>query len=966
MLRKPAPPDDATRRAMRRDLVAALEGGLPVEALVAVAWRDRDASACCASEGADDALAQAALDALDGAPPASGLALVEVWPLPAGRRCAVAVRADGDIDPDLRLTWCEMARALVAAHVDAERLYVRAVALEKSERLQQALYEIADLAGSHIEMQVMLRMVHHVIGGLMYAANFYIVLYDAGREALRFLYFADERDDWVADPGEEILASDMPNSLTLALLRHGEPVRGPSDAVRAQLGVPRDPAHGPDSEDWLGVPMRRDDVVCGAIVVQSYDRANVYGEEERALLAFVAQHILTALERHLAREQLERRVRERTCELERLNAELQVEIEERQRAEKLQSALFRIAELSTSAPSLDDFYREVHAIVGELLYARNFYIAMISEDGERLEFPYSIDERDGRRTPRSLGFGLTEYVLTRRRPLLVEREDIDRMTRDGELISRGALAYCWLGVPLWREDQAVGVIAVQSYSPDVRFTRRDQELLTFVAHHIGISLERKRAQDRLMQAHAELEQRVESRTRELARANRELVAQIGERLRAEQRLTHQARHDALTGLPNRTHLIDCLSEAIEGTQARPHRLFAVLYLDLDRFKLINDSAGHSAGDELLMEAARRIASCVRAGDVVARLGGDEFAVLVHELDNVHFVEDLAGRILDVLGQPWWVAGREVFPSASIGIALWHPRYRSGSELLRDADAAMYRAKSMGRGRWATFDEAMREEAMRILDLEADLRRAINGDGFVAFYQPIVRLSDRRVVGHEALLRWSHSSSGLLTPASFIGVGENSSLIEEVDWLVYAQVADRIAHSQGGYISVNVSPRHFRDSAFADRLLRLLDRAKADPRRLRIEITEVALIEEAPRVLNMLNHLRGHGVLAQLDDFGTGFSALSYLHRFPIECLKIDQSFVAGLSSETRNESEAVVRAIQALAGSLGIHTVAEGIENAHQQQLVRELGCTLGQGYLYGRPMPELVSTIDVPEPLAG
>jgi EAL domain-containing protein (putative c-di-GMP-specific phosphodiesterase class I) len=227
----------------------------------------------------------------------------------------------------------------------------------------------------------------------------------------------------------------------------------------------------------------------------------------------------------------------------------------------------------------------------------------------------------------------------------------------------------------------------------------------------------------------------------------------------------------------------------------------------------------------------------------------------------------------------------------------------------------------------------------------------------------VRLADRSVVGHEALLRWSHASSGLLTPAAFVGVGENSSLIEEVDWLVYAQVADRIAHTEGGYISVNVSPRHFRDAGFADRLLRLLEKAGADPGRLRIEITEGALLDEAPRVMDMLGSLRSHGVLAQLDDFGTGFSALSYLHRFPIECVKIDQSFIAGLSSDTRNESEAVVRAIQALAGSLGIHTVAEGIENLHQQQVIRELGCSMGQGYLYGRPLPELVSCID-PLPL--
>lgn len=959
-MQKPAPSDSTACQAMRRDLVAALAGGLPVEAEVAACWRDRVGSGEAASADADPALRQLAMRMLGFMGPLAPepRLIAESWPLPGGRRASVVARLSAPVDADIRLTWSEMARALLSAHMEAERAHLRAEALEKSERLQQALYEIADLAGSDLALPDMLRLLHHVIGGLMYAANVYIVLFDPERDTVRFLYFADERDPWVPDTTRDIPAGDMPNSLTLALLRHGEPVRGPSEAVRAQLGIGPDPSHGPDSADWLGVPMRRDDRVCGAIVVQSYDRADVYGEEERALLAYVAQHVRTALDRHLARDELERRVDERTRALQRANRDLQAEVAERQRAEDLQRALFRIAELSITTETLEAFYRKVHEVVGELLYARNFYIAMISADGERLEFPYSIDERDGRRESRPLGFGLTEYVLTQKRPLLVDREQVDRMMREGVVLSRGALAHWWLGVPLWRGDQAVGVIAVQSYSPEIRFTYRDQELLTFVAHHIGIGLMRKLAQDRLVQAHSELEQRVDARTRELARANRELLAQIGERLRAEQRLTHQARHDALTGLPNRSHLVENLEEAIEGTHADPRRLFAVLFLDLDRFKLVNDSAGHTAGDELLVEAAARIVGAVRDSDMVARLGGDEFAVLVRDLDGLYLAEELAGRILEALGRPWWVAGREVFPSASIGIALWHPRYRNGTELLRDADAAMYRAKAAGRGRWATFDEAMREEAMRILDLEADLRRAINGEGFVAFYQPIVRLSDRGVVGHEALLRWSHASSGLLTPASFVGVGENSSLIEEVDWLVYAQVADRIAHSSGGYISVNVSPRHFRDTGFADRLLRLLDKAGADPRRLRIEITEGALIDEAPRVLNMLGTLRSHGVLAQLDDFGTGFSALSYLHRFPIECVKIDQSFVAGLGTGTRNESEAVVRAIQALAGSLGMHTVAEGIENLRQQEAVRELGCTLGQGYLYGRPMPELVGQV--------
>ena len=841
----------------------------------------------------------------------------------------------------------------------------RVESLEKSERLQQALYEIADLAGSDLEMTEMLQRIHAVVGGLMYAENFYIVLFDELRDSYRFLYFADRIDTYVAEPEREIFANESPHSLTLALLHHGEPVRGSSNDVRLQLGVERDGEHGPDSEDWLGVPMRRDDRVCGAIVVQSYDRPDSFGDEERALLAFVAQHILTALDRHRAREELERRVEERTHALQLSNRDLQGEIVERQRAERLQRALFRIAELSITSESLERFYTQVHDVVGELLYARNFYIALLSEDGERLEFPYSIDERDIARVTRRLGAGMTEYVISSGEPVLANRQRIAELEAQGHWRSHGSLSHCWLGVPLYRDEAVVGAIAVQSYSSAITFSQRDQDLLTFVAHHISIGLVRKRGQDRLVAAHAELEQRVESRTRELAMANAELLEQIGERLRAEQKLTHQARHDALTGLPNRHQLLDRLATAIASarTNARHSvmgeapRVFAVLFLDLDRFKLINDSVGHSAGDDLLIEAGRRIVATVREGDIVARLGGDEFAILIDGIDGLHMAESISQQILQALGQPCWIAGREVFPSASLGIALWHPRYRTGAELLRDADAAMYRAKSSGRDRWAVFDEAMREQALQILDLEADLRRAINSDGFIAHYQPIMRLSDNAVIGHEALLRWHHQSRGLLSPGDFIGVGEDNGLIEEVDWLMYARVISRLASGGEGYISINVSPRHFRTEDFAERLLRLIDVAGATPTRLRIEITEVALLDDVPRALRTLETLRAHGVMAQLDDFGTGYSALSYLHRFPIECLKIDRSFVAGLTGDSRQESIAVVRAIQALAGALGIYTVGEGIETDEQREVLVGLGCQYGQGYLLGRPALKTVTS---------
>lgn len=943
-------------------ILALLHARLPEGAALAVCWRDwalgQDGAQ---SPGAPDSLRRQAEQALSGPSSGHGAAgvLVHAWDNPeCNTRIALAVASPRALSPGEQADWLALAQGFVALMLDAMRAHARVLSLEKSKRLQQALYEIADLAGADLEMPEMLRRIHVVIATLMYAENCYIVLYDDQRRTLRFLYFADQKDTYVADPGRDFGEEEMINSMTFALLRHGQPLRGPSSAIRQRLGLSRDPSQGPESLDWLGVPMRRDERVCGAIVVQSYDTPASYDDEDRALLGYVAQHILTALDRRHAHVELERRVELRTHELQRSNRDLQAEIIERKRAEKLQGALFRITDLAITSETLERFYADVHAVVDELINARNFYIALVSEDGQELQFPYSIDERDAPRRTRQMAKGLTEYVIRTGKPLLADRAIIGELSRRGDVLQHGPPANSWLGVPLLRGEDVVGAVVVQSYSPQVSYTPHDQNLLAFVAHNIGNGLARQRAQESLRAAHAELERRVEERTRELADANTQLLAQIGERLRAEQRLTHQATHDALTGLPNRPHLLEQLAAAIHRARHGDGQAFAVLFLDLDRFKLVNDSIGHAAGDELLIEVARRITMSVRANDVVSRLGGDEFAILVEYADGDENVLDLAQRLLAVLGRPMWVAGRELFPSASLGIAVWHPRYRNGEELLRDADAAMYRAKEEGRDRCAMFDEAMREAAMHTLDLEADLRRAINHRDFLAYYQPIIRLDDGEIIGHEALLRWQHERRGLLTPPEFISLGEDSGLIEQVDWLLYEQVVHQLARGGEGYISVNVSPRHFRSPSFADRLLSMFDVIGADPSRLRLEITEVALLDDAPRTLRTLRTLRQHGILAQLDDFGTGFSALSYLHRFPISVLKIDRSFVAGIGDEGRPESLALVRAILALASTLGIDTIAEGVETESQRRALLELGCSFGQGYLFGRPAAEVCSQV--------
>jgi predicted signal transduction protein with EAL and GGDEF domain len=353
---------------------------------------------------------------------------------------------------------------------------------------------------------------------------------------------------------------------------------------------------------------------------------------------------------------------------------------------------------------------------------------------------------------------------------------------------------------------------------------------------------------------------------------------------------------------------------------------------------------------MLKQVAQRLA--VASGpDLVARLGGDEFAVLIENLPDPARATAVAESLLAALVDPMRVADKEMFTSASIGIAYADTQYTRAEELLRDADAAMYRAKAHGRQRHEVFDERLRTEALRALDLESELRRAIVRAEFEPHFQSIVSLADGSVVGYEALLRWRHPERGLLLPEDFLAAAEENGSIEQIDWQLFALACEQ-AHGlpAHAYVSINVSARRLRSNGFDELALRVIETSGLSPYRVRLEITEGALLDEPEQVRRILLRLRYAGVLVQLDDFGTGYSSLSYLHRFPIHSLKIDRSFVSDLSA--RGSTSAVVRAITALAESLGIEVIAEGVETPLQRQLLIELGCARGQGFLFSYPVP--------------
>lgn len=590
-------------------------------------------------------------------------------------------------------------------------------------------------------------------------------------------------------------------------------------------------------------------------------------------------------------------------------------------AQKLEKGMLQIANLTYQSSNLDLFYQDLHKIVKSLINAENLFIALYDKKANVLDIPYIVEA--GVRNQANKKFKTNQIsetasvflIKSNTSLVLNQKQYLDHISQ-GHFKLVGELPHSWLGVPFDINSACSGIVVVQSYDTTHTYTQHDLEILTYISRQISLVI------------------------------NRELTRQS---------LEHKVMHDELTGLANRVLLIDRLNQAITRLARQTYStMHALLYLDFDRFKIINDTLGHQVGDKFLIQICLLISSCIRQSDTLARLGGDEFAILMEDIHSQNEVKLLVERIHLALKEPIEIDGNLLQGSTSIGIAFACHETDAAYKILQRADAAMYEAKSLGRGQVQYFSESMRAKLKGAALLETDIQRGIQQHEFELYYQPIFRIHDQHVIAFEALVRWHHPDKGFVSPNDFIPIAEDTGQIIQLDLYLLEQAAKQIQLWQQQTdtlfrVTVNVSSRHFANLEFVSFIDRLYRTYQLRSGSLCIEITESGLIENLSLATKIIEGLAPHQVKLCLDDFGTGYSALGYLHQLPIHILKIDKSFIDHLQN---GQNHPLVEAILTLAQSLNLEVVAEGIEFQSQLEVLIQTSCTFGQGFLIAKPMP--------------
>ncbi len=846
--------------------------------------------------------------------------------------------------------------------------------LQKLSRVQEALGKISASVEKTSNITDLYREFHDIINDLMPANNFYIALLDAEEQILNFPYFVDEVD--IAPAPQKVA-----HGLTEYVLRTGEPILATPEIFNRLVEKGEVTELGAPSIDWLGVPLKITQNTIGVMALQSYSEGIRYTHEDLQFLSFVSSHVANAIQKKQAEEELE-------TQLVLVNTIFNSS------PDPILVCDISGTIISCNQAGLDMIQLDQPANI----LGKNFLDFVIKEDRDCLH--KNLEELLQRDTIVRSQFGLYSYtgkvVYVEMSASLIFNEEMNanliiailtdvtqrRLAEQALLISeeRYKLALEGSNDGIWDWDLNTNQVY---YSP------RWKCLLGAAEDEIGASIDEwfvrvheddlpvlRSAFEAYLHSeveHFENEHRIRHKDGTyhymLARGSAVRdensrpyriagsLSDVTHNKHTEKQLIYEALHDKLTGLPNRALFVDRLTQTIKRLHRHDHETFAILFIDLDRFKILNDSLGHLAGDQMLIKVAKRLETSLRSEDTVARLGGDEFAILINDLRDPFEIIQITKRIQDEIAQPVIINGQQVYSTCSIGITLSTTGYDNSDDMLRDADTAMYQAKGQGGNEYVIFDRFMHAQAVSLLRLESDLRQALDNNQFELYYQPIFDGQDERVVKAEALIRWNHPREGLIYPNQFIPLAEDTGLIIPIGEWVFQTACKQLKEWQDKgakdfQISVNFSARQFQQTNLAAMVAKTLEETRIDPSSLIIEITESRNFTQLDHFESILWELKHLGIQISIDDFGTGYSSLTTIQRLPLDILKIGQSFVTNLGSQ--RENDLIILSIIEMAHRLGLTVVAEGVETPQQLNYLRTHQCDMIQGFYFSKPIQAL------------
>ena len=829
------------------------------------------------------------------------------------------------------ITTLNKAHHLVVSQL--RRLRKLAAGYKQAYIIQGALLKLSELASGIKDMREFYPAIHRLLNQQLKADNFYVVLCEQDQQ-FSLEYFADEKDQqMLLDAPSDAFAS----GLTGYVARTKQALLCDQDGYRRLVETGDITAQGTASQYWLGVPLCRGEKVIGVMAIQSYDPDCHYNQHDLALISNIAIHTVTAIDRVKSRELLEQTVRERTQQLRNTNQSLEKEIRERTNAEQLQSALYKISEMTAKSTDMMSFYHEVHQILSELMKADNCYIALLNEAGDRLHFPFYLDQYTPTPRERALQSGLTEYVIRSGEAKLISQAQLLELIKTGVVdrvqssLNHSSMSTSWLGAPLLVGQQVLGVIALQCYDNTYSYSEQELNLLRFVSQHIAVAISRKLNTEQQKQQHEELEKRIFERTRELRQTNLFLRLQVEERKKAEEKLFHEANHDALTGLANRQMFLMQLRQRFSYRNREATPRFALLFIDLDRFKLINDTLGHHIGDLFLIEVSRRLQQTVREHDLVARLGGDEFVILLGQIQSDVDAEEVAERLIESLRQPMMLEGQQVCSGASLGIACYQPDYQNADELLRDADAAMYQAKSFGRNRFVIFNDSMRQQMLQELGQEQALQQAVDQQQFAPAFRPLVQ--DKDVLGYQVLLNWQQGDAA--QKAELSRQATQAGLMPDIELELVRQICQKNASTE--LFSMTLSSGHLNNTLLFDKLCNVLRHSVLPLHQLCIGFNEAELLRLTTTQLANLHQLKRLGIRLLLDQFAAEVAALGLLVQYPFDFVVLDTAFSRSL--QRSDQRKQLLQVLLSLAQTHKYRLVAAVAETDESRSYLTQLGC---------------------------